>query len=232
MKSFLHSPLVLTLFSLLLLHTSPLFGQATTEKVKKIPFHGKIEALDAGAKTITLNGKSARMLHVVATTKIIDGNSNPTTFSTATVGEAVSGSYEKDTMGLFTLRIGAKTGSKGADSAEASDAPAPAAAAAPAASTATVAPAPAPAPATVPAAATTKAKKGSFSGSVTAVDATASTFSIKSRTFTVDSSSKITDATGAASSLAGVAVGTKVRGTYEKSADGATMTVVSLKIAK
>jgi nucleoid-associated protein YgaU len=229
MKSFLHSPLVLTLFSLLLLHTSPLFGQATTEKVKKIPFHGKIEALDAGAKTITLNGKSARVLHVISTTKIIDGNSNPTTFSTAAVGEAVSGSYEKDTMGLFTLRIGAKTGSKGAASVEASDAPA---APAPAASTAAAAPAAAPAPATVPAAATTKAKKGSFSGSVTAVDATASTFTIKSRTFTVDSSSKVTDATGAASSLASVAVGTKVRGTYEKSADGATMTVVSLKIAK
>lgn len=222
MKSFFHSPLFLTLVSLLFLHTSPLFAQATPAKVKKIPFHGTVAALDASAQTITLNGKSARVLHVTSDTKIIDGNGNPATFSTAAVGEKVSGSYEKATMTLFSLRIGAKAGSKAAASEEATSTPA---AGKPAATAA-------PAPATAPAAATTKAKKGSFSGKVTAVDATASTFSIKSRTFTVATSSKVTDASGAASSLANVAVGTKVSGSYEKSADGATMTVVSLKIAK
>jgi hypothetical protein len=229
MKSFLHSPLLLALFSLLFLHTSPLLGQAAPEKIKKIPFHGKIVAIDTSAQTITLNGKTARVLHLAPTTKLTDGSGNPTTFSTATVGEDVGGSYAKDasgTMTLFSLRIGAKAGSKAAASPESSAlAPTPAASAPPATSSA-------PAPATAPATATTKAKKGSFSGKVTAVDATASTFTIKSRSFTVDSSSKVTDATGAASSLANVAVGTKVSGSYEKSADGATMTVVTLKIAK
>ena len=228
MKSFLHSPLILTLLSLLFLHTSPLFGQAATEKVKKIPFHGKIVAMDTSAQTITLNGKSARVLHLGPSTKLTDGSGNPTTFSTATVGEDVGGSYEKDasgTMTLFSLRIGAKTGSKVAASEEAAPAPA-SAVSAPAPVTTTTAPATAPSPAT------TKAKKGSFSGKVTAVDATAGTFTIKSRTFTVDASSKVVDSTGAASGLANVAVGTKVSGSYEKAAGDAPMTVVLLKIAK
>ena len=221
MKSFLHSPLLLALFSFILLQASPLFGQATTEKVKKIPFHGKIVALDQGAKTITLNGKSARVLHVLPETKLIDGSGSPTTFSIATVGEAVSGSYAKETMGLFSLRIGAKGGSK--EATESDEAPAAAAAAPAAAAT--------PAPAAAAAEAPAKMKKGSFSGKVTAVDAAGGTFSIKTRTFKVDGSTKITDSTGTASSLAGVTVGGKVSGSYEKAADG-TMTAATLKIAK
>jgi len=237
MKSFLHSPLLLALVSLLFIHTSPLFGQtATPAKVKKIPFHGKIVALDASAETITLNGKSARVLHVTPSTKLIDGNGSPTTFSTATVGEDVGGSYNKADMTLFSLRIGAKAGSKEASS----EAAAPAAAA-PAAAAAT-APAPAPAAAAAPtatasadAADATKpaaVKKSRFSGKVTAVDAASSTFTIKARTFTTTAATKITDASGAAASLADVAVGAKVTGSYEKSADGATMTVDTLKISK
>jgi hypothetical protein len=240
MKSFLHSPLLLALVSLLFLHTSPLFGQATAPvKVKKIPFHGKIVALDTAAETITLNGKSARVLHVTPSTKLIDGNGAATTFSTATVGEDVGGSYNKADMTLFSLRIGAKAGSK-----EAADEASPAAAA-PAKAAPSDAPAPAPAPATAAttpaataasdAATTTKpstVKKTRFSGKVTAVDAASSTFTIKARTFTTTAATKITDSTGAASSLADVAVGAKVTGSYEKSADGATLTVDTLKIGK
>ena len=68
MKSLLQSPLWLVLLSLLFVHTSPLFAQAATTapKIKKIPFHGKIVAMDAGAGTITLNGKTARMLHITS----------------------------------------------------------------------------------------------------------------------------------------------------------------------
>jgi len=76
------------------------------------------------------------------------------------------------------------------------------------------------------------AKKTRFSGKVTAVDATAGTLTIKSRTFSVTSTTAITDSTGAAATLAGVTVGSKVSGTYEKSADGASMTVDTLKIGK
>jgi hypothetical protein len=232
MKSFLHSPLLLALVSLLFLHTSPLFGQAAAPvKVHKIPFHGKIVALDASAQTITLNGKSARVLHVTSATKLTDGSGNPTTFSTATVGEDVGGSYDKADMTLFSLRIGAKAGSK-----EAAEAAAPEKAA-----TATT-PAPAPAPAAAPtppeataasdAATATKPaaiKKSKFSGKVTAVDAASSTFTIKTRTFTTTATTKIT---GAAASLADVAVGAKVTGSYEKSADGTTLTVDTLKVSK
>jgi hypothetical protein len=241
MKSFFHSPLLLTLVSLLFLHTSPLFGQAAAPaKVKKIPFHGKIVALDASAQTITLNGKSARVLHVTPSTKLIDGAGNPTTFSTATVGEDVGGSYNKADMTLFSLRIGAKAGSK--EASEESTSPA---AEAPAKATTATTPAPAPAPATAAttpdqtaasdAAATTKpstVKKSHFSGKVTAVDAASSTFTIKTRTFTTTAATKITDSTGAAASLADVAVGAKVSGSYEKSADGATLTVDTLKVTK
>jgi hypothetical protein len=238
MKSFLHSPLLLALVSLLFIHTSPLFGQmAAPVKVKKIPFHGKIVALDAGAETITLNGKSARVLHVTSATKLIDGSGSPTTFSTATVGEDVGGSYNKADMTLFSLRIGAKAGSK-----EAADESASPAAAAPQKATPVTAPAPAPAPATTEstpaataasdAATTTKpstVKKSHFSGKVTAVDAASSTFTIKTRTFTTTATTKIT---GSASSLADVTVGAKVTGTYEKSADGTTMTVDTLKVTQ
>ena len=234
MKSFLHSPLLLTLLSLLFLHTSPLFGatDATDTKVKKIPFHGKIVALDQAAKTITLNGKSARTLHVTPTTKVTDGSGNATTLSSATVGEDVGGSYDKADMSLFSLRIGAKLGSKTASTtpepmATAPAAPVPAAESTPAQTASADA-----AAASKPNTTSESAKKTRFSGKVTAVDAGASTFTIKSRTFSVSSATAITDAGGAAGSMSTVVVGQKVSGTYEKSADGKSMTVDSLKISK
>ena len=158
---------------------------------------------------------------------MIDGSGNPTTLSAATVGEDVGGSYMKDASGTLTaskLRIGAKIGSK-----TASTTPAPMASAPP-----TVAPAAATPPsetaasdaATASKPDTTMApKKTRFSGKVTAVDAGTGTLTIKSRTFAITSATKITDSTGAAATLADAAVGAKVSGSYEKSADGTTMTV-------
>jgi hypothetical protein len=243
MKTLLQSPFFLLLVSLMFLHTSPLFGQAATAapKVKKIPFHGKIVALDQSGGTITLNGKTARVLHITPATAIVDGSDNPTTLSAATVGEDVGGSYTKDASGTLTaakLRIGAKIGSKTASTTPAAVASAPTAAAA-----ASTAPATTPAqtaasdaatatkPATTTAATATpaKAKKTHFSGTVTAVDATSIT--IKTRTFTVTSATTITDSTGAASTLSAVTVGTKVSGSYEKAADG-SMTALTIKIGK
>src|ERR1700761_4277318 len=146
----------------------PVFGQdATATKVKKIPFHGKLAAVDTSAQTITLSGKSARVFHLTAETKITDGTGAPSTLAAATVGEDVGGSYTKDTAGtmtLFSVRFGAKTGSKSATTAApaaaaSTPAPAPAAASAPAT----------PAPAATTAAASAKVKKQSFSGTVVSV---------------------------------------------------------------
>jgi hypothetical protein len=235
MRSFFASPLLFALLSLLFLQTGPLFGQTAmaAPKVKKIPFHGKIVALDMTAGTITLNGKSARVLHITQDTKVVDGSGNPTTLSSATVGEDVGGSYTKDATGLLTaakLRIGAKVGSKTASTTPAPMAtPPPEANAAPATETTPAA------TAASDAATTSKPetpKKTRFSGKVTAVDAGAGTVTIKSRTFTITSTTVITDSTGAAATLADVAVGTKVTGSYEKSADGTTMTAETLKIGK
>jgi hypothetical protein len=238
MKSFLHSPLVLMLVSLLFLHSTPLFGQTApaATKMKKIPFNGTIVAMDASAGTITLNGKTGRVLHITSATRVVDGSGNPTTLSSASVGEDVGGSYTKDASGVLTaakLRIGAKLGSKTAATTPEPMATKPAPAA-PAAETPPAQTAASDAATTSKPAATTApvtGKKTRFSGSVTAVDASAGTLTIKTRTFTVTPASKIADSTGAAATLADVAVGTKVSGSYEKSPDG-TMTVATLKIAK
>jgi hypothetical protein len=237
MKLSLPSSFLIALMSLLLVNASPAFGQATTEpKVKKIPFHGKLESIDASANTITLESKKGgRVFHLTPETKITDGAGNPSTLSAATVGEDVGGSYSKDaagTMTLFSVRFGAKAGSK-APSAAPAAAPAPAAPAATAATPPPAAPAAAPeaaAPAAVPPA-STKVKKERFSGKVVSVDAASDTLVIHGKadqTFTLTSATKITGA----DSLASVTAGEKVSGTYSKSADGATLTVYTLKVTK
>src|SRR5277367_691021 len=100
MKLFLQS----TLFAVLLgfLIASPAWGQATTEKAKKIPFHGKLQAVDTSADTITIAGKTPRVFHLTSATKITDGAGNPSTLSAAVVGEDVGGSYVKESMTLFS----------------------------------------------------------------------------------------------------------------------------------
>jgi hypothetical protein len=232
-------PFILALLGFVLIHLSPVMGQTTETKVKKIPFHGKLQAVDTSANTVTLAGKKAtRVFHLTAETKVIDGSGNPTTLASAVVGEDVGGSYTKDASGnmmLNSLRLGAKAGSKAA-AAEAGEAPAPA----PAAAESTPSPAPAPAPAaaapapettsTTPAAAdTTKVKKQRFSGKVVSVNAGANTLVVHGKTdqtFTVTASTKITGAAG----LSAITAGQKVSGSYEKSADGTTMTLATLKV--
>ncbi len=234
MKLSLYSSVLVTLVSFLLISTSPLTAQTptpTAPKVKKIPFHGKLQSVDASANTITIEGKTPRVFHLTPTTKITDGSGNPSTFGAAVVGEDVGGSYTKDsagTMTLYSVRFGAKPGTESSSTAKAS----------------TSTPTPAPAPQATPPPVTTsslpteptattaaKVKKQTFSGKVVSVDAAANTLVVHGKadqTFTVTATTKITGA----DSLASVTAGTKVSGSYSKSADGATLTVYTLKVTK
>ncbi len=206
-----------------LIHLSPVMGQTTETKVKKIPFHGKLEAVDTGAKTVTLAGKKTnRVFHVTAETKVTDGAGNPASLSSAVVGEDIGGSYTKDAAGdmmLNSLRLGAKSGSKTADADEP-------AAAAPSAAPAPAEAAPAPAPAAADTA-STKVKKQRFSGKVVSVSGNTLVVHGKAdMTFMVTSSTKITGA----ASLSAITAGEKASGSYEKAADG-TMTLATLKVS-
>jgi len=80
---------------------------AEKKKSDTPPFNGKITAVDATAKSITLSGKAARVMHITSETRITkDGK--PATFDDAKVGEDVGGQY-KDVAGklqALSLRIG------------------------------------------------------------------------------------------------------------------------------
>ncbi len=241
MKLSLSSSFLMALFGLMLVTVSPVAAQATpaapaAPKVKKIPFHGKLESVDASAQTITISGKTARVFHLTPETKITDGAGQPSSLSAAVAGEDVGGSYTKDatgTMTLFSVRFGAKVGSKAA-AAEAATAAGPVTSA-PAATTPPPAPAPAAtetapaAAAPAPSAATAKVKKQTFSGKVVSVDIIAHTLVVHGKadqTFTVPATAKFTGVDG----LSSITAGQKVSGTYTKSADGATNTVATLKV--
>lgn len=80
---------------------------ATKPKPASTPMKGKIDGLDAVAKTITVG---TRTFAVTSTTKLTkDGK--PATFSDAKVGEEVGGAYKTNAEGkleLTSLRIGPK----------------------------------------------------------------------------------------------------------------------------
>ena len=228
MKLSPYSPTIMALLGFLLINLSPLHGTDATAapKPKKIPFHGPIVAVDTTAQTITV-GKTKRVFHVTADTKITDGTGAASTLAAAVVGEDSGGSYDKATMNLYSLRIGAKTGSKEKAAAATAAAPAPAPAPAPAVTTPPPPPPPAPAPqAAAPApapglpAAAIPPKTVPFSGKVVSVDAASNTlvvhFRQKDQPFTVSSTTTITGASG----LASITVGSHVSGKYSKSADG------------
>jgi hypothetical protein len=218
--------LFIALLGLFLAFSSPDL-MAQTAKVNKLPFHGKLTAVDTAAQSITLSGKSARVFHLTPTTKITDGAGNPSSFSAATVGEDVGGSYDKATMNLFSVRFGAKTGAKSKEKpAVETTAPAPVTSSAPSASVATKSTPAANAPAAAPA-----AKKQRFSGKVVSVDAAGNSLVVHGETLKLDSSSKLTDAKGAAITLSDLAAGDKISGSGMKEADG-SITVATLKKSK
>jgi hypothetical protein len=92
----------------------PASDQTTTTKPKShgtIPFHGKLSAVDASAKTLTVGN---RTFEVTAATKIFN-NDEPATLSDGKVGEPVRGTYQKTESGKLeavTVHFGAKTGEK------------------------------------------------------------------------------------------------------------------------
>ena len=84
-------------------------GQTTQPKLKKTspPFHGKLKAVDAAAKTLSVG---TLILQVTPDTKITkDGN--PASLTDGVVGEPVSGNYKKSDDGkltALTVHFGAK----------------------------------------------------------------------------------------------------------------------------
>lgn len=84
---------------------------------RAVPFHGKVESVDAAGGTVTLAGKShARQLNCRATSKIMrDGHE--ASLADVHRGDAVSGQYRPGDGGsleVVTLRVGAKAAASGA----------------------------------------------------------------------------------------------------------------------
>jgi hypothetical protein len=226
------TPAPLVAFLCLFFATSVPTLHAQAEKARKIPFHGKVASVDTTAQTITLAGKKGpRVFHLTSTTKVIDGTGSATTLDSAKVGEDVGGSYAKGadgTMTLFTLRIGAKEGGK---SDETPVAPAPPLAPAPGSASPTPAPAPPVASAGHAPVTPMKEKKRHFRGEIVSIDAAAHTLFVQGLTLSVDSDSKLTDATGTTMAFSSLAPGDKVSGSYLKTTGG-KLTVATLKKAK
>jgi hypothetical protein len=66
-----------------------------------LPFHGKVTAVDATAMTVTV-GKMT--INVTSETKI-SKEGKPAAFSDITVGEKISGAYQKDDAGKMTASV-------------------------------------------------------------------------------------------------------------------------------
>ena len=84
---------------------------AKPKKHNNPPFHGKLGAVDANAKTLTVG---TLMLQVTPDTKITK-NGQPATLSDGVVGQPISGSYKKTDDGKLnavTVHFGAKGGEK------------------------------------------------------------------------------------------------------------------------
>jgi hypothetical protein len=78
-------------------------AESTTPKPKnsRLPFTGKITAVDTTASTVTVG---ERVFNVTSETKVLkDGK--PATLSELTVGEPVRGSYKKDEAGKLTAAL-------------------------------------------------------------------------------------------------------------------------------
>ena len=80
---------------------------------RAIPYHGKISAVDAAAKTFTIQGKEkARVFKITSQTKLEKSNGAPATWSDVKVDEEVRGSYWKKADGALetkSVKLGPKT---------------------------------------------------------------------------------------------------------------------------
>jgi hypothetical protein len=77
----------------------------------KIPFHGRLAAVDKAAMTLTLEGKeSQRIFQLTAETKLTKAG-QPATLDDAVLGEEAAGSYKKTEDGklmALSVRFGPK----------------------------------------------------------------------------------------------------------------------------
>ena len=82
-------------------------GAPAAKKHRHLPFHGKAAAVDTSAKTVKVGHM---VIHINSDTKITN-KGKPATLSDITVGEKISGSYEKDDAGKMTavlIHVGGK----------------------------------------------------------------------------------------------------------------------------
>ena len=85
----------------------PASGQSTSPKHTIIPFHGKLDAVNTNAMTLTVGN---RTFQVTSDTKIFK-NGKPATLSECVVGEPVRGTYKKTETGkleALSVHFGAK----------------------------------------------------------------------------------------------------------------------------
>jgi hypothetical protein len=82
-----------------------------TKRADRIPFHGKIAAVDRTALTLTLEGKEKkRVIHLTPDTRMLKAG-KPATLADAVVGEEVGGQTAKTLDGreeAISLRFGPK----------------------------------------------------------------------------------------------------------------------------
>lgn len=91
----------------------PAIAATAKPATQRIPFNGKIVAVDVTAKTIKV---ATRTFQVTSATRI-SKNGKPATLEEATVGEQAGGQYIKAADGkleLVSLRVGAKPDAKSA----------------------------------------------------------------------------------------------------------------------
>jgi hypothetical protein len=96
---------------------------AAPKKSRALPFHGKVEAIDTTAKTISV-GKLT--IQITSQTRIMK-NGNPATLEDGTVGDIVSGNYKKDAEGKLNaliVRFGVKPKASAPPAASTNSAPA------------------------------------------------------------------------------------------------------------
>ena len=90
------------------------------KKHKVTPFHGKVDAVDASAQTLTVGTLTITVSEKTKISKTATGD--PAMFSDITVGEYISGAYKKSkdgTMQATTIHIGKKVAKKKTSDADA-----------------------------------------------------------------------------------------------------------------
>jgi hypothetical protein len=78
---------------------------------KKLGFHGKIDSVDAKAKTFTIKGKiNTRVFHVADGVAITKGEGAAANWDDLKVGEEIRGSYKKDgdKLEAASVKVGPK----------------------------------------------------------------------------------------------------------------------------